>query len=311
MTKSIFITGASGCVGHYVLDILLQRQDLVLHLLLRDPARVQRPLAAHANVVIHRGNMENIEDFASVLADMDYVLHIFTDWSDSDYAHLLNVTKTHAMFEMATNAKRIVYFSTASILGPGNQPMWQAGEYGHGYIRSKYQGYQALKKSPVADKVVTVFPTLVFGGDASHPHSHISSGLLPNRHFLKWLRFIYIDGAFHFLHARDIAQVVVHLLDAQIGEKRDFALGTEKYTAKRAIAILAKAFGYKQPFRLKINPKYVMKIAGVFGIKIGPWERYCIENPHFSYTVVEPKTFGLETAFPTLESVVADIQSRG
>jgi nucleoside-diphosphate-sugar epimerase len=311
MKKSLFITGASGCVGHYVLDLLLGRQDLELHLLLRDPARVQRPLADYDNVVVHRGNMDSIEELAPVLAQMDYVLHIFTDWSDSDYAHLLNVTKTHAMFEMATNAERIVYFSTASILGPGNVPIWQAGEYGHGYIRSKYQGYQSLKKSPVADKVVTVFPTLVFGGDDSHPYSHISSGLMPNQQFLKWLRFIYIDGAFHFLHAKDIAQVAVHLLDAEIGEKRDFALGTEKYTAKRAIQILAKAFGYKQPFRIKINPKFVMKIAGIFGIKIGPWERYCIENPYFSYDVVEPKTFGLETAFPTLESVVADIQSRG
>ncbi len=311
MKKSIFITGASGCVGHYVLDLLLERSDLTLHLLLRDPARVQRPLENYDNVVVHRGNMESIEDLAPVLAEMDYVLHIFTDWSDSDYAYLLNVTKTHTMFELATKAQRIVYFSTASILGPGNEPIWEAGEYGHGYIRSKYHGYQALKKSPIANKVVTVFPTLVFGGDETHPHSHISSGLLPNQQFLKWLRFIYIDGSFHFLHSKDIAQVVVHLLDAEIGAKRDFALGTEKYTAKRAIQILAKAFGYKQPFRIKINPRFVMKIAGIFGIKIGPWEQYCIENPHFSYDVVEPKTFGLQTAFPTLESVVADIQSRG
>lgn len=306
MKKKLFITGASGCVGHYVLDLVLPREDMELHLLLRDPARVQHSLASYPHVVVHRGNMEDIDSLSSVLSEMDYVLHIFTDWSDSDYAYLLNVTKTHATFDMAKKAKRIVYFSTASILGPGNIPIWQAGTYGHGYIRSKYEGYQALKNSAVSDKVVTVFPTLVFGGDKRHPYSHISSGLVPNAKFLKWLRYIYIDGAFHFLHAKDIAQVSVHLLEADVGDKRDFALGTARYTAKEAIAILCRVFGVRQWFRIKINPSFVLRIAERFGITVGPWEKYCIENPHFSYDVVSPETFGLQTAFPTLESVVQD-----
>lgn len=310
MKKTIFITGASGCVGHYVLDQLLPREDLELHLLLRDPKKVNRPLSAYPNVVIHQNNMETIENLAPVLEKMDYVLHIFTDWSNSDYSYLLNVTKTHVLFEMAKNAKRIVYFSTASILGKNNTPIWEAGEYGHGYIRSKYHGYMALKKSPLADKVVTVFPTLVFGGDDTHPYSHISAGLLPNSHYLKWLRFIYIDGAFHFLHARDIATVSVHLLDAEIGDKRDFVLGTQAYSAKSAIAILSRLFGYRQFFRIKINPKLILKIANKLGIHVGPWEKYCIENPYFLYDVVEPKTFGLQTIFPTLETVVRNIQTK-
>ncbi|NBV42030.1 NAD(P)-dependent oxidoreductase, partial [bacterium] len=234
--RKLFITGSSGCVGHYLLDILLTQPQTEIHLLLRPSSRLKFDISQYQNVVIHHGNMDAIEELASVIAEMDYIIHIFTDWSDSEYATLLNVTKTQALFAMANpdRIKRIIYFSTASILGPGNKPIWQAEKYGPGYVRSKYQGHNELPKNPNYHKVVTVFPTLVFGGDKTHPYSHMSSGILPNLNYLKWIRFFYLDARFHFLHSKDIASVVVHLLDIP-NPAKEYVLGNPVMTGKDAI----------------------------------------------------------------------------
>ena len=38
--------------------------------------------------------------------------------------------------------------------------------------------HEKLKSSPVYKKIITLFPTIVFGGDESHSFSHISQGLM-------------------------------------------------------------------------------------------------------------------------------------
>ena len=60
------------------------------------------------------------------------------------------------------------------------QLLKEAEEIGTGYIKSKSIAYKLLSESPVKDRILTLFPTLVFGGDHYHPYSHISSGLIEN-----------------------------------------------------------------------------------------------------------------------------------
>ncbi|NBV82523.1 NAD(P)-dependent oxidoreductase [bacterium] len=306
--KKLFITGASGCVGHYVTEQLLAQGGWEIHLLVRENSKLQWRPTDHPNVILHIGNMEFIEQLKPLIQEMEYIIHIFTDWSNSDYATLLNVTKTHQLFEMTNpeTLKRIVYFSTASILGARNMPIPEAGQYGPGYVRSKYFGYLKLSEHPLKDKIITVFPTLVFGGDKTHPYSHISSGILPNLRYLKILRFFYIDAKFHFLHAHDIAQCAIHLLTADTKE-RAFALGNPVMTGKDTIRRLCRYFKIRPYFRIKIPTKMVFFLASLFRITIAPWETYCIQNPFFEYSVVTPASFGLTTRFPTLESALDDI----
>jgi nucleoside-diphosphate-sugar epimerase len=306
--KKVFITGSSGCVGHYVTEQLLQDGGWEIHLLLRANSVLKWDPAEHPNVIIHIGNMDAIEQLEPVIREMEYIIHIFTDWSNSDYATLLNVTKTHALFSMATpdKLKRIVYFSTASILGPGNRPIPEAGQYGPGYVRSKYFGFLKLADHPFKDKIITVFPTLVFGGDHAHPFSHISAGIVPNLRYLKILRFFYLDARFHFLHSHDIAQCAIHLLTAETTERR-FVLGNPVMSGKDVIRRLCIFFKVRPYFRVKVPAAMVFFLAKLFRITIAPWETYCIEHPYFEYTVVTPDSFGLSTRFPTLESALQDI----
>ncbi|HET8679970.1 MAG TPA: NAD-dependent epimerase/dehydratase family protein, partial [bacterium] len=39
--KRIFVTGATGCIGHYVTDALIRETDHELYLLVRNPSRLR------------------------------------------------------------------------------------------------------------------------------------------------------------------------------------------------------------------------------------------------------------------------------
>ncbi|MFT5170286.1 MAG: nucleoside-diphosphate-sugar epimerase [Candidatus Marinamargulisbacteria bacterium] len=309
MKEKIFITGASGCVGHYLIDEFLATGQYELHLLIRETVKLKFDYRKMPDVNLYIGNLENIENYRAIIEDMNHIIHIATDWSDSDYAIYLNVEKTEEMLNYSDpqKCKRIIYFSTASILGKGNQPVEAAGKYGAGYVKSKYLAYEKLKNSPLSDRLITLFPTMVFGGDKTHPYSHISSGILPNLGFAKFLRFFYADASFHFIHCRDIAQITKHLISTPTHAK-EYVLGNAPLTLKEAIKTLCKTFNVPVYVQFKIRAGLVFFLAKVFKITIGPWEKYCIENPDMTYDVVNPSSFGIKTAYPTLTHVLADIK---
>ena len=205
---------------------------------------------------------------------------------------------------------KIIYFSTASILGPGNKIVEAAGKHGSGYVRSKYLAYKSLQESGWKDKTTILYPTMVFGGEKGWPSSHISSGVIPNLKFMKWLRFIVLKGRFHFIHSKDIARVTTYLIDHEAHSK-ELVLGFEPVTIKQAINAICSTFGISILFRFNLSKKFIFLMAKLFRITIGPWERHCIENSDMSYDVVNPKTFGLEPAFEHLDSLLEDIKAQG
>jgi nucleoside-diphosphate-sugar epimerase len=310
MTKqSVFITGSSGCVGHYVVEECLKRPDLELYLLVRDPAKLLFKMDPRIHIL--QGDLESIHLHKDVLNTMDLMIHLATAWGDSEEATRLNRDKTLEMLSYCdpNRLQKIVYFSTASILGPNNQVIPEAETFGTGYVRSKYRAYHALRNSTWSDKIVTVFPTLVFGGDETHPYSHISSGLKPSLKWAKLLRFFYMDSHFHFLHSRDIAAVSVYALFNDV-PSQDVALGNPVMRGKDVIQTICRVFDIPMYFRIKIAPWFLMGLAKLFRIRLAPWDRFCINSPHFRYTTVNPTTFGLPTTFPTLDSVLEDIKAR-
>jgi nucleoside-diphosphate-sugar epimerase len=276
--------------------------------LVRDPKKINLNIKDYPNITLHIGNLEFIEAHLDTLKNMDYLMHIATDWSDSDYARLLNVQKTLEMIEALDikRCKKIVYFSTASILGPEGKAISQAGEYGSGYVKSKYMASQVLPKSKFYPLMVFLYPTLVFGGDKNHPYSHISSGIFPNSHYLNLLKFLYVEGAFHFLHAKDIAWIAVQTL-LNPTDSQHYILGQKAIHVKEAIHILCNFFNKKIRFRIKISAGFIFSLAKILRIHIGPWERYCITHPYMVYDTVSPEYFGQSSAFLDLHAVLKDI----
>ncbi|MBT5954996.1 NAD(P)-dependent oxidoreductase [bacterium] len=310
MIKSkVFITGASGCVGHYVLDLFANNPNYDCYLLARTPEKIK---IKASNFFPVKGNLEFIEEHETLISEMNYLIHIATDWSNSDYAFLLNVTKSHKMFSYLNPdiCKKVVYFSTASILGKNNSPIKEAGTLGTGYVSSKYKAYTSLETLKISDRIVTLFPTLVFGGDKTHPYSHVSSGIVPNKNYLKLLRFIYMDARFHFLHSKDIAKVTKYVMEHPV-EKSSYVLGNKVLKGKDVIEILCNVFGVSIPFRIKINSKFLMFLAKILRIEVGSWDKHCIENPYFEYDTVAPDHFGMKTDYPSLKDMVVELKNQG
>jgi len=314
MTSSqvkIFITGSAGCIGHYILDRFLGRPDIELHLLVRQGSKFLVDLSKYDNVVVHRVDLEHIDQLKDVVGDMDYVIHIATSWRNADKAFLFNVTRTYDLFHLVNpeKCKKIIYFSTASILGKGNVPLKGLEDIGTGYIRSKAAAYEGLSGHPMADKVVTVFPTMVLGGDETHPFSHISGGLVPNINYVKLLRFFAVDIKFHFMHAKDYAMMTEYIL-FNVTPPDAIVLGNPVVTGRELMKTICQVFGLTRLFSISISGGFLLTLAKLLRIKVDKWARFLIANPHFEYTVMTPESVGLTASYPDLKTAFEDVKEQ-
>ena len=212
--QRILVTGASGCIGHYISEALIQETDCELYLLVRNPNKLQVNTSSRPGVTVIQGDMRDIEQKADLLKTIDVAVLTATVWGGEDIFEI-NVNKTIKLLNLLDPEKcqQVIYFSTASVLDRHNQLLPQAEEIGTDYIRSKYNCLSKLSELAIAPKITELFPTLVLGGDAQKPYSHLSAGLPDVPKWMNLARFLQADGSFHFIHGRDIAQVVRYLIE--------------------------------------------------------------------------------------------------
>ncbi|MCL6591435.1 MAG: NAD-dependent epimerase/dehydratase family protein [Firmicutes bacterium] len=300
----VFVTGASGCVGSYLVDLLAP--DYELYLLVRNPGKLKFDPGKWPAVHIIRGDMDAIGEQAGLLAKMDYCIHVATAWG-GEGTERINVDRAHQMFDLLNPArvKRIIYFSTASILGRGNQLLPEAGKYGTDYIKTKYKCYVHLPERKLYERIVTVFPTLVFGGDASHPFPHFGSDVAAIRR-LSWLiGRLNVPVKFHFIHAQDIAKIVRYLME-QPEVKANYVMGNEPLTFGEFAKRLAHFFGHPARWQIKIQPQGILKLAKVLRVKMDDWSRFCAGYGDFVYKTVNCRSLGLDSNYDTVEKLLAD-----
>ncbi len=304
MNAKIFITGVGGCVGHYIFDRLVADPEYQLYLLVRNPQKLLFDPAAYPGVTLIHDDLKNIRLHQDTIRQMDYVVHAAADWAgnEGNYDYTLSLFKAID----PERCRKIVYFSTASILGGDGLPLLEAEKFGTHYIRSKYRIYQKLKELPIKDKVVTLFPTWVLGGDATHPYSHATQGIRELRNWLWLIRFFTVDASFHYIHARDIALIVDYLLRHPT-DRRDYILGNSPVTASQFLSETCGFFGQKVYFQLPISVALVKALAFLTGRQLHPWDRYSFERRHFVYRTVNPKSFGLEGGLDSVASILRSV----
>jgi nucleoside-diphosphate-sugar epimerase len=307
--KRIFITGASGCIGHYIADALIRETTHDLFLFVRNPQKLKFDYNARPGVTVIQGDMHDIEQVGRLLKTMDSAILAATSWGGAIETQDINVVKTIRLMNLLDPdiCEQIIYFSTASILGRDNQPLKEAGEIGTDYIKSKYQCHQQLAKLAIAPKITTLFPTLVFGGDDQKPYSHISAGIADIVKWMNLIRFFKADGSFHFLHAKDIAQVVLCFLEhpPELDDPHEFVLGNPALTADQAIAEICAYLKKSILFQIPLSIRWANFFIKVFRIQMAAWDRFCIEYRHFTYAYpVSPNSFGLTGYCPTVKDLL-------
>lgn len=315
-SKRIFVTGASGCIGHYIVDALIQQTPHELFLLVRDADKLKLDCEARPGIHILQGDLLNIEQYSGLLKTMDQAVLVATAWGGPN-TYDINVIKTIRLLNLLDPdvCEQVIYFSTASILGRDNHPLRQAGELGTDYIRTKYECHQRLPKLAIAPQITTVFPTLVFGGDATKPLSQLNLGLPEVVRWINVIRFLKADGSFHYIHAQDIARVVLHRIEHLPTETdpRELVLGNDPMTANQAVEEVCRYLNKRIYFRIPLTLGLANLLINLFRIQMAAWDRFCIDYRHFTYShYVNPATYGMVPYCASLSDVlkVSGIPSR-
>ena len=154
-----------------------------------------------------------MDRFADDLASVNRVIHTATAWGDPVRAEQVNVVAVKRLLALLNPqvVEQIIYFSTASILDRDLNPLPEALAYGTEYIQTKARCLQDLETHQLADRIIAVFPTLVFGGRVDgtsvFPTSYLTEGLAEASRWLWLARWLRADASFHFIHAEDIARI--------------------------------------------------------------------------------------------------------
>lgn len=307
--KRIFLTGASGCIGHYMTEVLSQETDHELFLLVRNPQKLQVDYKNYPNIHILTGDLQSVGKFKELLKTINVAILAATSWGGIQESYEVNVVK---MLELINSfdieiCEQIIYFSTASILDKNNKPLAEAGKLGTSYISTKYTCYTKFFDLPIANKITTVFPTLVFGGEENKPYSHLSGGFSDVIKWIDLIRWFRADGSFHYIHAKDIAQVIKYLVDHTPGESntKQLVLGNKATTVDETVTKICAYLNKRIYFRIPLNIALANFFIAVFRLKMEDWDRFSINYRHFIYKdPVTPATFGLKNYCTTVDDVL-------
>ena len=320
--QRILITGASGCVGQHIVRLLLEETDAELLLLLRDPAKLTAVAADHPRITLLVGDLRQLDGHAGAIASATRIVHTATAWGDPERAMAVNVVAVKQLLAFTSPEwlEQVIYFSTASVLDRDLRLLSEAFSEGTEYIQTKALCLQQLEEHPLADRIVALFPTLVFGGRVDgggpYPSSYLTAGLEQACRWLwlaKWLR---VDASFHFIHAADIARVCLHLLsqpqgpnpEAGQGRVRRLVLAQPAVNVNATVRHLGRWRGcWLPPAGLEIRPALVEALIRLLRLEVTPWDRVSIRQRHFVHEPISPpERFGLVSHAPTLEAVFED-----
>jgi len=257
----VLITGASGCVGQAIAQQLYRESDVELLLWLRDPAKLTAVPRHDPRITLLVGDLRDQEPHAAAIASAQRLIHTATAWGDPERAHQVNVLAVKELLGRTDPARleQVIYFSTASILDRDLNLLPEAAAYGTEYIQTKALCLQQLETHPLAERIVAVFPTLVFGGSvqpgSSLPTSYLTAGL---NEVVRWLwlaRWLRAEASFHFIHAEDIARICVNLTlqphqpnpEPGQGPLRRLVLGQPAVTVDDTVSRLCRWRGMSRP----------------------------------------------------------------
>ena len=214
MTDSVFVTGATGFLGRYLLAALC-RSGLRVRALVRRPA--DHPwLAQYAGVEAVPGDVLNESALARAAEGCRYAIHaagLFRFWGDAaDFEHT-NVGGTERVIAAAQAAgcERIVHISTVYLIGtpPADREIDETyvPQPADPYQQSKLQAEQvALRAAETGAPVIVLRPGAFYG-----PHGHYAFNRLFFRDPMRGLIMQLNGGRYIILpvYVADVAQAAL------------------------------------------------------------------------------------------------------
>ena len=315
----ILITGASGCVGQYIANWLIENSTSELFLWVRDPKKITSINLENPRIKILVGDLRESNKFKKEISEVNRVIHTATAWGDPKRAKEVNIDAVKNLLNLLnpSNIKQIIYFSTASVLDRNLNLLPEAFTYGTEYIQTKAQCLRELESHQLASKIIAVFPTLVFGGrldgKSKFPTSYLTEGL---RDALRWIwlaRWIKLSSRFHFIHAADIAFICGHLATSDFEPVQPFSatkikklvLGQPYTNIDAVIQTLLIWKGMRRVPQIPVLTWLIELLTILLPIQMTNWDRFSLRQKNFIHEpVTSPETFGGISHAKTLSQVL-------
>lgn len=307
----ILITGATGCVGSYLLRGLLQKTGHEVVALIRHPSRLAKDLYGHPRLQILQADLCNIDRIGPFMTGIDTAFLVATSWGGPD-SMTVTCDANLALTDLLAKAgcARVFYFATASVLGRDGALLDAARDHGTEYIRAKHALTLGMEARASSLRVTGLFPTLVLGGDPAGrtaPLSHLGRLLPQVLRRIGLVRFIDAEARFHLIHAADIASVCLHLLDhpelyatTEASAER-LVLGNPATDFDTLIRQACRHLGRKRRRIVTLRPRNAAPVIWAFRIRLSPWDAYCLHHPDQSYdAAINPASLGLPVDMPDL-----------
>jgi dihydroflavonol-4-reductase len=249
----IFLTGATGFVGHHVARALAS-EGAELRMLVRKTSNLASLEGIPGET--HVGDLAQPESLKPALSGCDAVVHVAADYRlwipDPAAMYKANVGGTRELLRLAREAgvERVVYtssvatmhFRTDGVVINEDTPVTLADMVGH-YKRSKFLAEQeAIKAAEAGQNVVILNPTTPIG-------SHDAKPTPTGRIFVDFLnsRFpAYMDTGLNLVDVAEVARAhVAALTRGQSGHR--YILGGENLTFKQILDKMAEITGLPSP----------------------------------------------------------------
>ena len=249
----VFLTGATGFVGHHVAKALAA-EGASLRLLTRKSSNLANLEGVQGETVV--GDLSDPESLRSALQGCDAVVHVAADYRlwipDPAAMYRSNVDGTRELLRMAREAKvkRFVYtssvatmhFRTDGIVINEDTPVSLADMVGH-YKRSKFLAEQeAIAAAKNGQEVIILNPTTPIGSNDRKPTP-------TGRIFADFLNSkfpAYVDTGLNLVDVSEVARA--HVLALTKGTPgRRYILGGENLTLKQILDKMAAITGIPSP----------------------------------------------------------------
>ena len=249
----VFLTGATGFVGHHVARALAA-EGADLRLLVRKTSNLANLEGIAGDT--HVGDLSEPETLRSGLAGCDAVVHVAADYRlwipDPKAMYKANVDGTRELLRMAREAAvpKVVYtssvatmhFRTDGIVINEDTPVLLSDMVGH-YKRSKFLAeLEAIAAAEAGQRVMILNPTTPIGPNDSKPTP-------TGRIFVDFLngKFpAYVDTGLNLVDVSEVARAhVLALTKGQPG--RRYILGGENLTLKQILDKMSAITGIPSP----------------------------------------------------------------
>ncbi|MGE3726511.1 MAG: NAD-dependent epimerase/dehydratase family protein [Candidatus Sericytochromatia bacterium] len=306
LPSRIFLTGASGCVGSYLLSTLLAKTQCQIFVLLRQPDKLPQAQRVHPRLTILHGDLASVSDWQAELGQTEVLIHAAVQWGGVGVYQVNHTQSLKLLSHLNPQiCRQIFYFSTASLLGQQGRFNPRTLSAGTDYIRSKASCYLSLHQSEWRSRLACLYPTVVLGGDQTHPLSAASQGLKDIHRWIPWLRYFKASGQFHWIHAEDIASMLLHWLRHPI-PAQDLVLGNPAQSVNQ---VLAEFSQYTQtPPRPQLALETLLPfLLPLLSRQMSDWDRHSLRERQLTYDPVYPKRLGLDSRFQALSAVLSDL----